>query len=141
MTRFLLSHNLQISHELLPILNSSQIASALASTLPNGTNVIPVDHPHWLIQVDSGLDPIALAELILSSWRCMRSTCPEPSEYQLLALGGRKDCLASAGALLQEGDWGVDLVETAQTEAFMASINWTALKSGRPQDSVFEIVG
>lgn len=141
MTRFLLSHNLQISSDILPIVSSEYIATALTSTLPDDIAVSTVQHGHWIIQVDSALEPVELARLILSSWRLMRSNDLESSEYQLLALGGRKDSLATSGALLQLGDWGVDLVETAEIDSFLASINWPALKSGRPTDSIFEIMG
>ncbi|MFS6819470.1 hypothetical protein AAF134_10000 [Synechococcus lacustris Tous-12m] len=32
----------------------------------------------------------------------------------------------------------MDLVETIDSDAFLRSINWDALKSGRPVDAVFE---
>jgi hypothetical protein len=58
-----------------------------------------------------------------------------------LALGGRKDDQGASGALLQQSDWGVDVVETLNTAAFLQSINWELLKQGRAPDGVFELQG
>ena len=57
----------------------------------------------------------------------------------MLALGGRKDSAGAPGSPLQEGYWGVDVVETQDPKAFLTAINWDALKSTRPQEAVFEI--
>ena len=35
--------------------------------------------------------------------------------------------------------WGVDVVECGDPDAFLESINWSALKGGRPADAVFEV--
>jgi hypothetical protein len=43
--------------------------------------------------------------------------------------------------LLQQSDWGVDVVETLNTAAFLQSINWDLLKQGRAPDGVFELQG
>jgi hypothetical protein len=43
--------------------------------------------------------------------------------------------------LLQQGDWGVDVVETRDAVAFLQSINWELLKQGRAPDGVFELQG
>jgi len=63
------------------------------------------------------------------------------NDCQLLALGGRKDDQGASGALLQQSDWGVDVVETLNTAAFLQSINWDLLKQGRAPDGVFELQG
>jgi hypothetical protein len=56
-------------------------------------------------------------------------------------LGGRKDGQGAPGALLQQSDWGVDVVETLNSAAFLQSINWELLKQGRAPDGVFELQG
>jgi len=59
----------------------------------------------------------------------------------LLALGGRKDSPVGIGSVLQQGDWGVDVVETHDPSAFLTAINWSSLKQGRAEDGTFEIQG
>jgi hypothetical protein len=45
------------------------------------------------------------------------------------------------GSPLQEGSWGVDVVETPNGDAFLKTINWNGLKASRPADGVFEARG
>ena len=47
----------------------------------------------------------------------------------------------SWGSLLVDfcSTWGVDFVECADPDTFLASINWDALKSARPSDGIFEL--
>jgi hypothetical protein len=42
------------------------------------------------------------------------------------------------GSPLQQGAWGVDVVETIDGDAFLKAINWDGLKAGRTVDGVFE---
>ena len=60
-------------------------------------------------------------------------------DHHLLALGGRKDTAGSPGSPPTQGSWGVDVVECGNPDAFLESINWNALKAGRPSDAVFEV--
>ena len=142
MTRFLLSHNLQVASESLKALNSADLAAGLVAHLSTDFHVQALSHPHWLVQVEADLPPIDLAKAMLQAWRQLRcSTGATDDACQLLALGGRKDDQGASGALLQRGDWGVDVVETLNTAAFLQSINWELLKQGRAPDGVFELQG
>lgn len=142
MTRFLLSHNLQVASELLPALSAADLANGLAAHAPTIFQVRPLTHPHWLVQVDADLLPAELAEVVLMAWRRFRCGAgANEGSCQLLALGGRKDDSAGPGALLQQGDWGVDVVETLDVDTFLQSINWERLKQGRAADGVFELRG
>lgn len=142
MTRFLLSHNLQVVSEKLRGLKSADLAAGLVAHLPTGVQVKALSHPHWLVQVEADLLPIDLANAVLLAWRQLRcSAGANDADCQLLALGGRKDDQAASGALLQQGDWGVDVVETLSADAFLQSINWELLKQGRALDGVFELQG
>ena len=71
----------------------------------------------------------------------MRKTLGHGADHELLALGGRKDNSGMPGSPLQEGSWGVDVVETQDGDAFLKTINWDGLKAGRPADGVFEARG
>jgi hypothetical protein len=142
MTRFLLSHNLQVVSDNLKGLNSAELAAGLVAHLSTDVRVQAVSHPHWLVQVEADLLPLDLANAVLLAWRQLRcSTGATDNDCQLLALGGRKDDQGASGALLQQSDWGVDVVETLNTAAFLQSINWDLLKQGRAPDGVFELQG
>jgi len=142
MTRFLLSHNLQVVSDNLKGLNSAELAAGLVAHLSTDVRVQAVSHPHWLVQVEADLLPLDLANAVLLAWRQLRcSAGATDNDCQLLALGGRKDDQGASGALLQQSDWGVDVVETLNTAAFLQSINWELLKQGRAPDGVFELQG
>jgi hypothetical protein len=142
MTRFLLSHNLQVVSDNLKGLNSAELAAGLVAHLSTDVRVQAVSHPHWLVQVEADLLPLDLANAVLLAWRQLRcSAGATDNDCQLLALGGRKDDQGASGALLQQSDWGVDVVETLNTAAFLQSINWDLLKQGRAPDGVFELQG
>ncbi len=87
----------------------------------------------------SNLPPNDMAVELVEAWKQLRSELGQNVDHVILALGGRKDSPAAPGAPLQEGFWGVDIVETHDEEAFLQAINWDALKSNRPEDGVFEI--
>ena len=96
----------------------------------------------WLDARQADLLPVDLANAVLLAWRQLRcSAGATDHDCQLLALGGRKDDQGASGALLQQSDWGVDVVETLNTAAFLQSINWDLLKQGRAPDGVFELQG
>jgi len=142
MTRFLLSHNLQVVSDNLKGLNSAELAAGLVAHLSTDVRVQAVSHPHWLVQVEADLLPLDLANAVLLAWRQLRCAAgATDNDCQLLALGGRKDDQGASGALLQQSDWGVDVVETLNTAAFLQSINWDLLKQGRAPDGVFELQG
>ena len=142
MTRFLLSHNLQVVSDNLKGLNSAELAAGLVAHLSTDVRVQAVSHPHGLVQVEADLLPRDLANAVLLAWRQLRcSAGATDNDCQLLALGGRKDDQGASGALLQQSDWGVDVVETLNTAAFLQSINWDLLKQGRAPDGVFELQG
>ena len=139
MTQFVLSHNPQISTQVLPILDASELASGLAEQGFKGFTVQALQHPHWKVRVDSDLDPESLAQTLLQAWRRFRESNGVQTDFTILALGGRKDGVATSNSLLQTGSWGVDVVETDRPSEFLGSINWEGLKSGRPADAIFEI--
>ena len=76
---------------------------------------------------------------LVQTWSKYRRQLGHDMNHVVLALGGRKDSQASPGAPLQEGYWGVDLVETPDESTFLQAINWEALKAGRSEDAIFEV--
>ena len=141
MTCFVISHNLQVHAQAVPSLAPAVFAETLQASSQCIKTAEPLDHPHWLVRIDSELDAIALAVELPRAWRAMRRMLGHGADHELLALGGRKDNPGMPGSPLQEGYWGVDVVETYDAGAFLKTINWDGLKQGRPVDGVFEVWG
>ena len=139
MTTFVLSHNLQVQSDLVPALDFDQLAQALKSLSKNISSTTVLEHPHWKLSITTDLSPQDMAVDLVQTWLQYRGQLGHDMNHVVLALGGRKDSQASPGAPLQEGYWGVDLVETLDETAFLQAINWEALKSGRSEDAIFEV--
>jgi hypothetical protein len=139
MTQFVLSHNPQVSSQSLLVLQATELAGGLSEQAMQGVSIDVLQHPHWKVRVTSDVSPEELAQTVLKAWRRFRIRQGGPTDFTILALGGRKDGLATPNSLLQVGSWGVDVVETDQPSEFLANINWEGLKSGRPADAILEI--
>ena len=139
MTTFVLSHNLQVQSDLVPALDFELLAQELKSLSKNISSTAVLDHPHWKISISSELSPQNMAVVLVQTWSEYRRQLGHDMNHFVLALGGRKDSQASPGAPLQEGYWGVDLVETPDKTMFLQAINWEALKAGRSEDAIFEV--
>ncbi|WP_370593659.1 DUF2656 family protein [Synechococcus sp. BIOS-U3-1] len=141
MTIFVVSHNLQVTSARVPALSAVALAEALKDQSNSFTVAEPLNHPHWLIRLESALDANAMAHELVKAWKGFRHSAGHACDHDCLALGGRKDTPGSAGSPLQEGAWGVDVVECAEPDQFLVSINWEGLKGGRPSDAIFEVKG
>jgi hypothetical protein len=140
MISFLLSHNLQLESGSVPPLKASELADGLHRLCGNVISAEPLDHPHWLIRLESKADPVAQARELVEAWAVLRSESGHAVNHAILALGGRKDTPAASGSPLDQGAWGVDVVETADPDGFLEAIDWEGLKAGRPADGVFEVI-
>lgn len=146
--RMLLSHNFDLRNNELPVLNREEFAQVFIDGL-QGKEISKcglIDNPHWVVEIVFPTDKFEPKEVghlcgqILTSKR--KSQQPDsPVEIDTLILGGRKTTpLTSASpTALQTGEWGIDVVETAQAEAFLASINWYNLTADKSSDRVFKI--
>ena len=81
-----------------------------------------------------------LAEEISQAWRKIRAHQGHSTDHAVMALGGRKDSEGTPGAPLQQGGWGVDVVETHDPDGFLQAINWSGLTAGRPADGIFQVI-
>ena len=140
MTCFVLSHNLQIQTDQVPPLVFQDLANALRQHCPSVNMAEALDHPHWKIRLESDAAPADFAAEMAAGWRAVRRSLGHDDSHAVLALGGRKDTKGNPGAPLQQGGWGVDVVETVDASAFLQAINWTGLTAGRPADGVFEVI-
>ena len=140
MTRFVVSHNLQVNSKNVPVIGQKVLAEGLLYGNDLINSVDAIEHPHWVLSMKSDLAPLDMANDLVRSWKNLRAQLGHDTNHIILALGGRKDSQSKIGSPLQEGDWGVDLIETIDEKSFLESIGWDELKSGRPSDSVFEVV-
>ena len=139
MTVFVLSHNLQINSPLAPAITANDLAKGLMRSSTEFTSSDPLEHPHWLVKLESNLTVNDMATELLRAWKTFRLSQGQSVDHTFLAVGGRKDSAALPNSPLQIGYWGVDFVECADRDGFLQSINWDALKSARKADAVFEI--
>lgn len=140
MTTFLLSHNLEVQSRAVPPWDGVELAAGLGRLCSSITRSESLSHPHWRIRVESAADPATLARELVEAWAALRRECGHDINHSILALGGRKDTPAAQGSPLELGAWGVDVVETADSQSFLDAINWQGLKAGRPADGVFEVL-
>ena len=140
MTTFVLSHNLQVQDPNVPAFDFTELAAGLLDHCSSVSSAEALTHPHWKVKLESSLDAESLARELTSGWRALRAARGHDLKHVVMALGGRKDSSGLPGAPLQEGGWGVDVVETAEEEEFLKAINWTGLTAGRPEDAVFAVV-
>ena len=123
----------------MPALDFELVAQELKSLSKNISLTAVLNHPHWKLLISSDLSPQDMAVDLVQTWSEYRRQLGHDMNHFVLALGGRKDSQASPGAPLQEGYWGVDLVETPDETTFLQAINWESLKAGRPEDAIFEV--
>ena len=140
MTSFVLSHNLQVQDNTVPALAFDALAAALQLHCASVSKAEALSHPHWKLSLESTAAPADFAAELTAAWRLVRRSLGHGDAHAVMALGGRKDSEGSPGAPLQQGGWGVDVVETADPDGFLKAINWTGLTAGRPSDGVFEVV-
>ena len=139
MTVFVVSHNLQLNSPQTPDFSAEQLAKGLMHHSTAFSCSDALDHPHWLVKLESDLSVNDMANELVRAWKAFRIHQGHSVDHSCLALGGRKDSGALPEAPLQMGSWGVDFVECTDPDTFLASINWDALKSARPSDGIFEL--
>jgi len=105
-----------------------------------------IENPHWITEIifpRDKFEPRAIGKIcgeILTTKR-KDEIANAPLTTDTLILGGKKTTPAANNlpTTLQPGEWGVDVVETVNARAFLASINWEILTAGKPSDGIFEI--
>ena len=148
MGRMLLSHNFNLNHNELPALKREDFAQVFIDGLKDKTNISCsyIKNPHWVVEILFPKDEFEAAKIgqicgdILTSKR-KQDLGDAKLATDTLILGGKKTTPASSSNpnSLQPGEWGVDVVETIQAHAFLASINWDNLTADKSGDDVFKI--
>ncbi|RCJ27934.1 hypothetical protein A6770_24590 [Nostoc minutum NIES-26] len=154
--RMLLSHNFDVSTDIVPALSREEFAEVFIEGLAAHKHLKCrlVDNPHWIVEVlfpTEEFSPQKVGELcgyaLLEKRRTQRSPSVSPGEFhsasmpEILVLGGIKTTPPTSNSpdALQPGNWGVDVVETLSSEAFLQAIAWDATIAQKPTDSIFKI--
>ena len=143
----LLSHNFNLNNNELPALNREEFAQVFIEGLPEQEHIqcSYIQNPHWVVEIKFPVDKFTPQEIgqmcgeILTNKR--KSQLESELTTDTLILGGKKTTpvTSASSTSLQTGEWGVDVVETAQAEAFLAAINWDAMTADKPSDGIFKI--
>jgi Protein of unknown function (DUF2656) len=146
--RMLLSHNFDVSPDVVPALSQEQFADVFQSGLSVQAHLQcrRVNHPHWTVEIlfpTHEYSPLQVGEWCaqaLLAKRQMQQLSPDVIP-EILVLGGVKTTPATSDSpdALQPGEWGVDVVETRSGEAFLRSIAWDATIAQKSADSIFKV--
>jgi hypothetical protein len=134
--RMLLSHNFNIQSTSVPALSRLEFTKIFQAGLGEGYQCQEVESPHWIVEVlfPGDRSPLAVGEAVATALAAARN-----GDVEILALGGLKSTPpTSAPGALQPGEWGVDVVETADGEEFLKSIDWATTVNGRSAETFFE---
>jgi Protein of unknown function (DUF2656) len=143
----LLSHNFDISPDVLPALSREAFAEVFRLGL-NAYETIhcrTIDHPHWMAEIlfpTPEFSPLQVGELCAQALAQQRSPhLTSNTEVEILVLGGLKSTPPTSDApdALQPGEWGVDVVETHSGEVFLQAIAWETTIDQKPADSIFKV--
>lgn len=145
--RMLLSHNFNLRNNELPALVREDFAQVFIVGLQRKYNIqcSYIQNPHWVVEILFPIEEFEPKEIgqtcgeILTSKRTSQSDSKLPTDT--LILGGRKTTPATTmnPTSLQIGEWGVDVVETAQAEVFLQDIAWEKMIADKPSDGIFKI--
>ncbi|MFK8186043.1 MAG: DUF2656 family protein [Phormidesmis sp.] len=142
--RMLLSHNFTLTQGDVHPLNREEFAAVFAQGLSahSGITAGLIDNPHWVVDVSyeaARYTPAQVGQMcaeILATYRKGHNS----KGFTVMALGGEKTTPPTgAPPSLQTGEWGVDVVESANTEEFLEEINWDKLAGAKPPEQIFRI--
>jgi hypothetical protein len=140
--RMLLSHNFQLSPEVLSVLSREDFTAIFTAGLAAPLQCQIIENPHWIVEILFPLDaytPSQIGELCGRVLAAQRQ--PNQGKSDILVLGGVKTTPPTSNSplALQPGDWGVDVVETPNGEEFLRSINWDVMVADKPANAVFRV--
>jgi len=144
----LLSHNFDISTDIVPTLSREEFAEVFCIALGDRPSCQTrlVNHPHWTVEIvfDRNLfTPSQIGEFCAQALADKRiSQGIEPKSLpEILVLGGVKTTPPTSDSpdALQTGDWGVDVVETSVGDTFLKSISWDATIAAKPVEEIFKV--
>ena len=146
--RMLLSHNFNLRNNELPALVREDFAGVFIDGLQGKENIQCnyIQNPHWVVEILYPTEEFEAkeigrmcGEILTSKRKSQQSDSKLPTDT--LILGGRKTSPATSMSptSLKSGEWGVDVVETAQAEVFLQDIAWEKMIADKPSDGIFKI--
>jgi hypothetical protein len=137
----LLSHNFNISPDVVPALSRTEFTTIFAENLGDQIQCQLLDNPHWIVEVLFPIDlfsPQQVGELCAQALASQRQPA---GNLDILILGGLKTTppTSDSPAALQPGNWGVDVVETSSSEEFLRSIDWDKMIADKPAENIFRV--
>ncbi|MEA5506323.1 DUF2656 domain-containing protein [Halotia wernerae UHCC 0503] len=144
--RMLLSHNFDVSTDILPALSRKEFTEVFQEGLIAYKNIKCrlVNNPHWIVEVlfsPEEFSPQQVGKLCADALAQKRQDLHSTSIPEILVLGGIKTTPPTSDSpdALQPGNWGVDVVETLACEAFLQAIAWDTTIAQKPADSIFKV--
>ncbi|MDJ0594744.1 MAG: DUF2656 domain-containing protein [Pleurocapsa sp. MO_226.B13] len=146
--RMLLSHNFNLNNNELPALNREEFAQVFIEGLKSKENISCsyIKNPHWIVEIifpteeyDAKEIGQMCGDILTSNRKSQRSDSKLNTDT--LILGGKKTTPATSMSptSLQQGEWGVDVVETKRGDIFLAQIAWEKMIASKPSDGIFKI--
>jgi Protein of unknown function (DUF2656) len=143
----LLSHNFDVTPDILPPLSREEFAEVFrAGLMATPLQSRRLNHPHWVVEIvfpTAEFSPDQVGELCARSLSAARQSqgLNKSVTPEILVLGGLKTTPPTSDSpdALQPGEWGVDVVETLSRTAFLQSIAWDATIAQKPIDSIFKV--
>lgn len=146
--RMLLAHNFDLSDDRLPALTREAFAQLFVTGFQGDAAITgaAIAHPHWMVELrfdQTAISAAVVGDRIAQLFHTQRhaqlatgATMPD-----LLILGGLKTTPATSpdAIALQPGQWGVDVVETASGEGFLAGIQWESAIAEKEPDTIFKV--
>ncbi len=148
MGRMLLSHNFNLTDNVFPELSREEFCQVFVEGLSDCENLECrlINNPHWMVEILYPLSQFSAAEVgeLCAKALHQKRRIQINSDRQMpdiLVLGGIKTSTAinPSPNSLQPGEWGVDVVETAEAEKFLDAIAWENTIASRPADSIFKV--
>ena len=143
-SRMLLSHNFTLPESEVHPLNRAEFAEVFSKAFEDkaGIEAAYIENPHWIVEVRYAkvrYTPESAGELCVQTLSDYRRES-KADGFVVMALGGRKTTTPKSGETsLQQGEWGVDMVETKSPDEFLEEMNWEKIAGAKPADSIFKI--
>jgi hypothetical protein len=138
--RMLLSHNFQVTSDVLPPLSREEFTAVFVQSLDESIHCHSLDTPHWIVEILFPMAQFTPQEIgdLCAQALAKKRLAPDGS-LDILVLGGLKTTppTSDSPSALQPGNWGVDVVETSSGKDFLASINWDQMIADKPATSIF----
>jgi hypothetical protein len=144
----LLSHNFDVSPEMLPMLSREEFAEVFRIGLGDRPSCQTrlVNHHHWTVEIlfdRHQCSPKQIGEFCAEALANKRISQGIESQFlpEILVLGGVKTTSPTSASpdALQTGDWGVDVVETLMGETFLKGLARETTIASKSLDMIFKV--